>query len=158
MLGLLTAVPFAYRALALVALAIAIFGYGWVKGAAHGEARLNAYILTQTQQADAELQKRLQKESVLKVSQERLFNDLAKQKQARAADAIASAGRVRDFQSVLDRARSAAASATDGTAGAIATVASECARDIEKMDGYAKGIADKASGLQRYVVEVCLAK
>mgnify|MGYP000867998209 CR=1 FL=1 len=40
---MLSLIPFPYRILALCGLAIALFGYGWVKGAAHGEARLEAF-------------------------------------------------------------------------------------------------------------------
>ena len=44
-------VPAPYRWLALALLAVAIWGHGWVKGAHHGELKLDAYKLAQ-QQAD----------------------------------------------------------------------------------------------------------
>ena len=39
----LALIPFPYRILALIALALSLFGYGWLKGAQHGERKLDAY-------------------------------------------------------------------------------------------------------------------
>jgi ABC-type branched-subunit amino acid transport system substrate-binding protein len=113
-------------------------------------------IAEATAQAEIERGIRIEKENALKLSQERLFNDLAKQKSARAAAAVLSAGQLRDYQNALDSARSAASCAPGGTNGAIATVASECPAALEKVDGFAKDLADKANGLQRYVESVCV--
>ena len=48
---LFSLVPAPYRWLAMGLLAAALWGYGWVTGARHGEAKLDAYKLAQ-QQAD----------------------------------------------------------------------------------------------------------
>jgi hypothetical protein len=42
MSALLAGVPLLYRLLALAALAVALVGYGWLKGAQHGERKLDA--------------------------------------------------------------------------------------------------------------------
>lgn len=42
-MNLLTLVPLPYRLLGLALLAVALFGYGWIKGANHGEAKLQAF-------------------------------------------------------------------------------------------------------------------
>jgi hypothetical protein len=42
MSALLAGVPLLYRVMALLALAVALVGYGWLKGAEHGEAKLAA--------------------------------------------------------------------------------------------------------------------
>lgn len=150
-----------WRVWAAIALAVALAASHWKAydlGGQSVQVKWDAYIAEETQQAQAELAKRLEKESALKVSQERLFNDLAKQKSARAAAAVASAGQLRDYQAALDRARSETSCTPGGTDGAIAAVASECPAALEKMDGFSRDLADKASGLQRFISEVCLAK
>jgi hypothetical protein len=43
----LTLVPLPYRLIGLALLSLALWGFGWVKGAQHGEARLDAYKATQ---------------------------------------------------------------------------------------------------------------
>ena len=42
-MNIFSLVPFPYRVLALIALALSLMGYGWLKGAQHGEAKLDAY-------------------------------------------------------------------------------------------------------------------
>lgn len=44
MLSLLSAFPFPYRVLAVSLLILAVFGYGWIKGAQHGERKLAAFV------------------------------------------------------------------------------------------------------------------
>ena len=44
MLSLLSAFPFPYRILVIALLIAAVFGYGWIKGAQHGEAKLSAFV------------------------------------------------------------------------------------------------------------------
>jgi hypothetical protein len=98
MLGLLTAIPFAYRWLALVALAIALFGYGWLKGANHGEARLNAYISAQDKAILAQVQKSAQKTANLQSDAEVLEgvkNDQIDAINKRLAAAVADGVRYR---------------------------------------------------------------
>ncbi len=58
-------IPWPYRWLALVALAVALIGFGWVKGAGHVQARWEAAIQQQTLHA-AVVQKR-QAEATVKV-------------------------------------------------------------------------------------------
>lgn len=41
---MLRLIPFPYRLLAYVALVAAVFGYGWLKGAEHGQAKLDAMV------------------------------------------------------------------------------------------------------------------
>ena len=46
-------IPWPYRLLALAALAVALIGFGWVKGAGHVQARWDAAVRQQTLQAAA---------------------------------------------------------------------------------------------------------
>jgi hypothetical protein len=46
-------IPWPYRLLALAALAIALVGFGWIKGAGHVQARWDASVQQQTLQATA---------------------------------------------------------------------------------------------------------
>ena len=46
-------IPWPYRLLALAALAVALIGFGWVKGAGHVQARWDAAVQEQTLQAAA---------------------------------------------------------------------------------------------------------
>jgi hypothetical protein len=46
-------IPWPYRLLALAALAVALIGFGWVKGAGHVQARWDAAVQQQTLQATA---------------------------------------------------------------------------------------------------------
>ena len=61
----MTLVSWPYRLLALIALAIALLGFGWVKGAAHVQAQWDAAIQQQSLQVAARRQK--QAEATVKV-------------------------------------------------------------------------------------------
>ena len=50
-MGLLSLVPLPYRLLAIALLALALFGFGWVKGNAHGTEKLTEYIGQQAKEA-----------------------------------------------------------------------------------------------------------
>ena len=49
----MTLIPWPYRLMALAALAVALIGFGWVKGAGHVQARWDAAVQQQTLQATA---------------------------------------------------------------------------------------------------------
>ena len=49
----MSVIPWPYRLLALIALAVALLGVGWVKGAAHVQAQWDAAVQKQTLQAAA---------------------------------------------------------------------------------------------------------
>jgi hypothetical protein len=133
-----------------------VWFHGWTKGVRHEEAKFDAYKAEQLAQAATELNKRLTKQTELQRKNEGIANDLIKAKQARAADAAVSAGRLRDYTAALGSARNQSACASGGTSGAIATVSSECPANLETLDRHLKNITGIASGLQQYVVTVCL--
>ena len=61
----MTLIAWPYRLLALIALAVALLGFGWVKGAAHVQAQWDAAIQQQSLQVAARRQK--QAEATVKV-------------------------------------------------------------------------------------------
>jgi hypothetical protein len=144
--------------LALALLAGALWFHGWMKGVHHEEAKFEAYKTQQMAQAATELGKRLTKQTELQRKNEGIANDLLKAKQARTADAIVVAGKLRDYESAAYSARSAEASACPGTASPFAAIAGECIRAFAALDEHDKGLAITARGLQRHETEVCLSK
>lgn len=98
------------------------------------------------------------KENGLRLSNERISNELAKQKAARAADALATADRLRLYESTLDSIASADTGTTSGTDDAPITVARQCAASLVRMDQYAKELADQTRGLQEYASRVCVSR
>ena len=150
--------PFPYRMLALALLAGALWFHGWIRGVHHEEAKFEAYKAQQMAQAATELSKRLAQQTELQRKNEGIANDLLKAKQARTADAIVVAGKLRDYESAAYSARNAEASACPGTVSPFAAIAGECIRAFAALDEHDKGLAITARGLQRHETEVCLAK
>ena len=155
---LLNLLPFPYRWLALSVLVGVTWFHGWVKGVHHEEAIFEAYKSEQIADAAKELNKRLAKQNDLQRKNEGIANDLQKAKQARTADAIVVAGKLRDYESAAYSARNAEASACPGTVSPFAAIAGECIRAFAALDEHDKGLAITSRGLQRHETEVCLAK
>jgi hypothetical protein len=153
---LLSLLPFPYRMLALALLAVALVGFGWVKGAHHEEAKFEAYKARQMADAAMELSKRLAQQTDLQRKNEGIANDLLKAKRARAADAIVVADKLRDYESAAGSARSIEASACPGIASPFAAIAGECIRAFAALDEHDKGLAITARSLQRHEAEVCV--
>ena len=94
------------------------------------------------------------RERAAQVSNERIDRDYQKQKAAdRAAIAAADDG-LRDLKTAIGPSNPA--SATSGTDDPRDTIIDQCASALVALDGYAKGVASKAVGLQSYTREVCL--
>jgi hypothetical protein len=56
----MTLIPWPYRLLALAALAVALIGFGWIKGAGHVQARWDASVQQQTLHATAVRERQVQ--------------------------------------------------------------------------------------------------
>lgn len=93
---------------------------------------------------EAELQSKVRKVS----------SDYQTEKKRRAADAVATAGRLSELQSAIDSASAADPAATGGADGPFAAIAGECSRKLVLLDDYAKELAGKAKALQDYAREV----
>ena len=120
---------------------------------AYGRSRYNAgaaSVQAQTLKATEDARKR---EAELRTSVEKLDHELQTEKARHAAAARVTDGRLREYQAALRTAR-AGAGAAGGTDGALAAIASECPGALAEMDQYARELAFRAVGLQRYITTV----
>lgn len=102
--------------------------------------------------------RRVEKDA-LTTTNTKVTNDYIAQKNLRTADAIASAGKLRNLQATLDRARSQQAPAVAGTvADPRLDIIAECSSAIGKLDDKVKSLAGTLTGLQAYTKDVCLSR
>ena len=98
------------------------------------------------------------KEKTLVIANQKVSEKYVAEKKRRAADAVVSAGKLRDLQAAL-----ASAASDNPTTGHNADdprdrIIDECASAAVALDGYAKGLASTVTGLQGYAGSVCIAK
>lgn len=97
-----------------------------------------------------------QREKGMTIANAKIDKDLQNEKARIAADGKRLADGLRDFRTVLNAPiDSAPLGGADDPRNAIID---SCAAALIGMDQYAKGVALKAIGLQRYASEVCLMK
>lgn len=150
-----------WRVWAAVALAVALAASHWKAyrlGGAECRTEQAQETARLTAQALAASEANRVKEKALNLSNERIRNELAKEKALRAADALATAGRLRDFEAVRDRVASADSGAASGTDGAFARIAGECAVALTTLDEGAKRYRGIAQALQDYTNAMCVNK
>ena len=139
------------------AIVVAIAGGAWklrhgglVDGRNQIRAEWNAEKLASSENA------RLREQAAQK-SNERVDRDYQTQKALLTADKRLTDSKLRELQATLKPADNVA-STTPGTDDPRNAIIDSCAAALVGMDEYAKGVALKAIGLQRYTSEVCLAK
>ena len=98
------------------------------------------------------------KEKVLSVANAKVTNDYQAEKRRRAADAVVSNGRLRDLQAALSSASGTDTATVSGADDPRSRIIDECASALVSLDGYAKGVALTAIGLQGYASSVCMTK
>ena len=98
------------------------------------------------------------KEQVLTTANAKVTNDYLAQKKLRAADAVANTDKLRELQAALSSPPGTDAAPLGGADDPRDRIIDQCASALNSLDEYAKGVALKAIGLQRYTAEVCLAK
>ena len=150
-----------WRVWAGVAIAIALAASHWKAyhaGGVSARADLLTYQTEVAQKAAKASEDARQKENALNLSNERIRNALAKEKAARAADAVATADRLRDYESTLDSLRAKDSTTGPGADDPPVAIARECARSLVILDEYASGLASQTRALQAYTRDVCLAK
>lgn len=150
-----------WRVWAGVAIAIALAASHWKAyhaGGVSARADLLTYQTEVAQKAAKASEDARQKENALNLSNERIRNALAKEKAARAADAVATADRLRDYESTLDSLRAKDSTTGPGADDPPLAVARQCARSLVLLDEYASGLASQTRALQAYTRDVCLAK
>ncbi len=140
----------------LIGLAVALavsHGFAYRAGRAAVRADFDAYKIEQAEAtAKAEADAR-SKEQALNIANRKVTNDYIAEKKRRAADAVVTAGKLRDLESALSEAASnpGTCAGTDDPRG---TIAGECAAALSTLDEYAQGLAAKATALQEYTRSV----
>mgnify|MGYP003441980652 FL=1 len=155
MIGLL----FNWRIWAAVSIAVALAASHWKAyhaGGASAREELSEYLGEVAVKAAKASEDARQKENALNLSNERIRNALAKEKAARAADAVATADRLRDYESTLDSLRAKDSTTGPGADDPPVAIARECAKQLIVLDQYAQGLASQTRGLQAYAAEVCM--
>ena len=122
-------------------------------GAASVQAKWDTAKAEQAQTLKATEEEARKREAELRTSVEKLDHELQTEKARHAAAARVTDGRLREYRVALRTAR-AGASAAGGTGGPFAAIASECPGALAEMDQYARELAFRAVGLQRYVSTV----
>lgn len=152
-MNLLNVIPLPGRVLMLIAFATALLGFGWVKGAEHGEAKLDAYKVSQDAATAAAEQKNRQKELDLQ------RNVIEAQNAAQARTkvlqvAIASArsesdGLRNDLATTRAKLSSASADAVREYANAASVILDQCQREYQDVAAKADGHASDTLMLQQ---------
>ena len=97
------------------------------------------------------------KEQFLTTANTKVTNDYIAQKKLRAADSVVAAGKLRNLEAAVNRARSTEASAASGTAtDPRLDIIRECARTVVRLDDTVKSLAGTLTGLQNYTRDVCM--
>ena len=97
------------------------------------------------------------KEQFLTTANTKVTNDYIAQKKLRAADSVVAAGKLRNLEAAVNRARSTEASAASGTAtDPRLDIIRECARTVVRLDDTVKSLAGTLTGLQSYTRDVCM--
>ena len=152
MLALLTPRFWIYLAL-VTALA---FSHGFAYKSGRAAVRTEELAKTTAAALVASESARLREQAAQK-SNERVDRDYQTAKNRLAADKRITDGKLLDLQAAINKPDIVAAP-LGGADDPRNTIIDSCAAALVGMDEYAKGVALKAIGLQRYTAEVCLAK
>ena len=98
------------------------------------------------------------KEQVLTAANAKVTNDYVLQKKLRAADAVVSAGKLRDLQAAVGNPSGAETAALGGADDPRDRIIDQCASALVTLDRDVKGLALTATGLQSYTRDVCLSQ
>lgn len=142
-MGLTALIPAPYRWLALALLAAALVGFGWLKGAEHGERRLEQHKLAEQVQINKGLKAAAAKTAAWQAQKDEALREATKRAQVNADAAAAARDESRGLRDQLAAADAALSVAADAAvrkyAAAVNAVFGDCA------DAYL-GMAEKAGG------------
>ena len=149
---------------AVVALLVVLAGGAWkvrhggiVEGRAEVQIKWDKERAETTAAALVASEARRVKDKVLTDANAKVTNDYITQKAQWTATAVINAGKLRDLQAALDRARSQQAPAVAGTvADPRLDIIAECANTVSRLDDKVKSLAGTLTGLQSYVKDVCI--
>ena len=151
MSALFNLIPLPYRILALIALAAALMGFGWVKGAEHGEAKLNEYQLQVQANTDRANQDNIAKTLALQAQVTKAQNDAIKR--AHDLQVVVSQSRAQSdsLRNDLDRLKGNLPQLADDAirkyAATLADVLGECVTQYQSVAASADGHAIDAQTL-----------
>ncbi len=111
----------------------------------------------QAQAALTESEARRNRERALSITNLEIERAHQMDKARLAADAAATADRLRSYHAAADRATSADPTAASGPDAPFAAIAGECARSLGTLGTHADGLAGTVRALQSYTASVCLA-
>lgn len=98
------------------------------------------------------------KDQILTAANAKVTNDYLVQKKLRASDAATAAASLRDLQATISSPTGADTAALGGADDPRDRIIDQCASSLVALDGYAKGVASQATGLQSYARNVCITK
>lgn len=147
-MGLTNLIPAPYRWLALALLMAAVYGFGWMKGAQHGEGKLEQYKLAEQVEINKGMKAAADKTHEWQKGKDDALQQATKRAQVNAA-AAASARRTADsLRDDLAAARADLSRAADAAvrqyAATLGTVFGECAAALGELAGKAQGHASDA--------------
>ena len=157
MLALLS--PRLWFALALAGVLALTHGFAYKSGKSAVQVKWDKERAEITAEALKASEARRATEKALTDTNAKITNDYNAQKKLRVADAIANAGKLRDLQNAVSRARSTETPATAGTAAdPRLDIIRECASTVVRLDDKVKSLADTLTGLQSYTRDVCMSR
>ena len=141
----LSLIPLPYRLLALAALAAALFGYGWLKGAQHGEAKLDKQTITLQAQALKSQTDAAAKTRAWQAKKDEALREANKRQIALRRDAAVVRRSNDSLRDDLTAARAdlsrASGDALRKHTATLNAVFGECAAEVERLAGAAAGHA-----------------
>ena len=151
--------PKLWLALALAGVLAISHGFAYKSGRAAVRVQWDKERAEITAAALVASEARRVKGELLTATNTKVINDYNTQKTQSTAAAVVNAGKLRDLQASLDRARSQQAPAVSGTApDPRLDIIAECSSTVGKLDDTVKSLAGTLTGLQGYVRGVCLSQ
>lgn len=149
---MLSLIPLPYRLLALAALALALVGYGWLKGAEHGEQKLAAYVSKQDKEHIQALNRAGEKTRSMQAKKDEALN--VANERTRKANAAANAARATadglrlQLAASLTNLPNASCGSVREYAATLSSVFGECSARLESLGRAAEGHAIDALMLE----------
>jgi len=140
----------------LAALAIALAGFGYVKGVQHEEAKFDAYKSQQQTELLTATTKAFEKTKTLATANTKVTNDYLAEKSRRIASTQLASSRLQQLESALRPTDGSSAAPLGGANDPRDSIIDECATALTRLGAEADRLALKTSSLQQYTREVCL--
>lgn len=152
--------PKFWLGLALVAILVASHVIAFRSGQTFIRTQWDEQTITQGRETLRASELNRAKEQVLQSNNQRIANELAKQKDARAAAELHSAELLRQLSEAADNSSTSPDSATACGADADPRlcIIAQCAGALVQLDNLVKKLASQTTGLQDYASSVCMSQ